>query len=208
MPQLFRDLITDLFQKDPDFYSFIDRITTFTEDFAGDVSDLIQAAIDIVNNEQLKAYLTSIQGFVNWLGDKPWDDQIQVVGVARYNLGYLVGGTVTCRGISTTTDSNGKFSFYVNPSNTDNTSFPPNEWYGMHDCTITVSKDGQVLKQSLPKLSYVFSGGKIEWPFVIVKSKPKYTSLREIMMEKFNNLLLRLQELFPNLFRNINRLGV
>jgi len=206
VPQLFRDLITELFQLD--FDSFIDTAVAFTEDFSTDLSNLIQALIDLVNNPQLKTYLTSIQNFVNWLGAKPWQDPIQVVGVVRYNLGYLVGGTVTCRGISTTTDNNGKFNFNVNPSNTSDTSFPPYEWYGMHDCTITVSKNGEVLKQSLPKLSYVFSGGKIEWPFVIIKSKPKFINLRENLMEIFNNLLLRLQELFPNLFRNINRLGV
>jgi hypothetical protein len=78
----------------------------------------------------------------------------------------------------------------------------------MHKCVITVSKDGKVLKETPGILSYCFSGGKISWPFVIIKGKSKDTSLRTILLEKLNNILERIHMLLPNFSRIINRIDI
>jgi len=205
VPELFKELITDLFNLD--FEDFVGTLITFVEDFGTNVSALVQMVIDIVNNQQLKDYLTLFQEYIDWLTSKPWEASIQVTGQVRYNLGYLAGGTVTCRGQSSTTDSDGRYKFSVDSTPAED-SFPANESYGMHKCVITVSKDGKVLKETPGILSYCFSGGKIGWPFVIIKGKSKDTSLRTILLEKLNNILERIHMLLPNFLRIINRIDI
>ena len=170
IPNLFSELLNKLFELE--FQAFIGLIIDFIEVFANDFAALIQNVKNLVNNETIKNYLTDLQGFFTWLDGKPWQDQIEISGVVRKIIGGpLVGATITCRGETTTTDSNGRYSFKVNPSNTADDSFPAYEWYGMHNCTITVSKDGEVLKQTPFRLSYSFSGGKIDWSFLVLKGK-------------------------------------
>jgi hypothetical protein len=195
IPNFISDLIKDLFAGE--YNQFVDDIVTFTEDFAGDFSLLLQEIINFINNQQLKDYLTDIQNYVNWLGAKPWEDPIHVTGSVTLNAIALQGGTITCRGQTGTTDGNGQFSFYVDP-NPSADSFPPNVYYGLHNCEITVSKNGEDLKQTPRLLSYCFSGGEITWPFFIIKGKSKEISLRSLILEKLNRLIEIIQSFLPN----------
>jgi hypothetical protein len=200
IPNFISDLIKDIFQGN----EFIDDLVNFTEVFAGDFANLVQEVINFVTNQQLKEYLTDIKEYAEWLGEKPWDDPILVKGVVRKNLGYFSGATVTCRGQSSVTDSNGEFSFYVDP-NPDGESIPKNEYYGMHNCAITVTHNDKVLKHTPKLLSYCFSGGNITWQFLVIKVKPKNTGIRPILFENFNLLLERIRIFLSNFFRNTNR---
>ncbi len=89
----------------------------------------------------------------------------------------------------------------------DEDSFPEFEYYGMHNCQITVSKDGEVLKQTPTILSYAFSGGEINWPFIIPKAKNIDISFRTILIERLNSMMERFHAFFPYFFRNINIIG-
>lgn len=205
IPQLFSNLIKLLFEQE--FQQFIDTTIAFTTEFADDLVALVEEIKSLVTDQTILNYLDDVEKYFTWLDGAPWTENIEVSGVVKKNFAVFAGATVTCRGQSTITDSNGRYSMSVEviPSND---SFPPNVYYGMHNCQITVSYNGNIWKQTPRILSYCFSGGEIVWPFFVVKIKPKYINLREIMMERFNNLLYRFQELFPNLFTNINRLSV
>lgn len=202
IPQLFSELLTNLFESEYD--EFINTLVSFTEEFAGSFVLLIQSVIDLVNNQQIKNYLTEVQDFFAWLDNKPWEDEIHITGTVRKNLNLLSGATITVMGQTTTTDSNGNFDFYVNPIPSAD-SFPPNQFYGLHNCAITVSENGKDLKTSARLLSYCFSGGKVIWHFIIIKSRSTISNFRTILSERFNNILLWIYNLFPNLFNIINR---
>jgi len=207
----FSKSIKDLFSLN--IKAFLDTMANFTQAFTNEIIILIEwvkSTLEAIGEEfqPLVDYLAEVTVFIDWLvNDEPWNDQIKVSGVVSLNAVLLEGATVTCRGTSDITDSNGQFSFYVNP-NPDENSFPPNEWFGMHNCVIIVSKDGNVLKETPSKLSYVFSGGEINWIFFIIKGKPKNINLRTIIIEKLNNILERILMFLPNFFKIINRADI
>ena len=197
IPDYISDLLKDLFGGE--YNEFIDGIVNFTEEFAGDFADLVQQVIDLLTNQPLKSYFEDIKQYVLWLDSKPWEATILVEGVVRKNLGYFEGATITCRGQSYTTNSNGEYSFYIEPNPSDD-SFPPNVYYGMHNCQITVSYNGEVLKETPKLLSYCFSGGKITWPFLVIKGKSREIGIQTDLSEKLNLIFERIQIFLSNFF--------
>ena len=197
IPDYISDLLKDLFGGE--YNEFIDGIVNFTEEFAGDFADLVQQVIDLLTNQPLKSYFEDIKQYVLWLDSKPWEATILVEGVVRKNLGYFEGATITCRGQSYTTNSNGEYSFYIEPNPSED-SFPPNVYYGMHNCQITVSYNGEVLKETPKLLSYCFSGGKITWPFLVIKGKSREIGIQTDLSEKLNLIFERIQIFLSNFF--------
>jgi len=206
-PRDFADALKELFQ-DGDGTVFVNSIISVIDGFSEDFIALIEYIKNFIQNQKLISYLNEIEAFAIWLADEPWKYPVEVTGFVKVlSLTPINEVTITCRGQSITAKNNEWFSFFVDVSPSAD-SFPSNEWYGMHNCNITVLKEDKVLKQTPDIFSYVFSGGKIEWPFVIVKSRAKYTSFRELMLERFSNMLSIIQALFPNIFRNMNRLNI
>jgi len=203
----FSQTIRTLFNLDVE--GFFEIIEEFTGAFTIELSELvdfIEAVLEPLGSafDDIKDYVAQISDFVDWLTDpiKPWQGEITVSGVAKTFLGEpYTGAEVTCRGVTVVTDSQGRFEFTVQPSNDAEDSKPKNSWYGVHNCVITVSKDGVVKKQTPVKLSYVFSGGEITWPFFIIKVRSRDTTLRTIFAERLNLFLQRFQFLFPNIFK-------
>lgn len=199
VPGFFRDLLTELFSLN--FQEVDNMITTLTDSFIGEVVALLNGLLVLIQNPILNDYLSRLIDFLEWIEAEPWTDSILVTGSVKLNLLSLSGATITCRGQTTTTDSDGKFSFEVDAA-PDDSSFPPGEYYGMHACVITVSRDGNVLKQTIPVLSYAFSGGKINWPFFIIKTRSKEVSFRELLFERMSILWEKIYNLFPQIFNN------
>jgi len=166
-PKVFYEAIKDLFQLEND--DFIDTLTTFSDNFAANLSKLIDDLLALINNQEIKDYLNQLQAYFDWLEEKHWEDNILISGSVKTILGEAWGDiNVTCKDQTTKTDSNGDFSFYVDPM-PDEDSFPEYEYYGMHNCQITVSKGDKVLKEPPTILTYAFSGGEINWSFIIPK---------------------------------------
>lgn len=199
VPGFFRDLLTELFSLN--FEEVDNMITTLTDSFIGEVISLLNGLLELIQNPVLNDYLSRLIDFLEWIEAEPWTEPILVTGSVKLNFLSLSGATITCRGQTTTTDSEGKFSFEVDAS-PDNSSFPPGKYYGMHACVISVSRDGNVLKQSIPVLSYVFSGGKINWPFFVIKSRLKEVSFKELLFERMSILWEKIYNLFSNIFNN------
>lgn len=203
----FSEAIRTLF--DLDIEGFFNIIEEFTGAFTIELSelvDLIEVVLELLGPafDDIKDYVAQISDFVDWLTDpiKPWQGEITVSGFAKTFLGEpYTGAEVTCRGVTVVTDSQGRFEFTVQPSNDAEDSKPENSWYGVHNCVITVSKDGVVKKQTPVKLSYVFSGGEITWPFFILKVRSRDTNLRTIFAERLNLFLQRFQFLVPNILK-------
>ena len=177
---------------------FNQKIDEFINLFSENLTALIQIVEDILITlgekfQTLVNYISDIGDFVSWLANgDPWEQQITVKGIAFNLFGKPIdGATVICKGISTITNSTGEFEFKVNSSNNSIDSIPPNSWYGIHNCVITISIDGEVLKQTPTKLSYVFSGGEISWPFIILKVKNKVMPFKSVLLEKINIILDR-----------------
>jgi len=203
----FSQTIRTLFNLDVEgFFEIIEEFTGAFTTQLSDLVDLIEAVLELLGPvfDDIKDYVAQISDFVDWLTNpvKPWQGEITVSGVAKTFLGApYTGAEVTCRGVTVVTDSQGRFEFTVQPSNDAEDSKPENSWYGVHNCVITVSKDGVVKKQTPVKLSYVFSGGEITWPFFIIKVRSRDTTLRTIFAERLNLFLQRFQFLFPNIFK-------
>jgi len=203
-PKVFTDAIKELFQLE--FDNFTKTSTDFIDQFAGDIVDLIDVIIDFIENPDIEAYFSELQLFIGWLDEKHWEDQILVSGSVTSLLGIpWTDVTVTCRGQSTVTDSNGMFSFYINPNPSED-SFPKNQYYGMHNCQITISKDDKVLKQTPKILSYSFSSGKIDGSFVIFKGKTKDRDARTLLIDQINSILERMRLFFNNILRNMEKM--
>jgi len=206
IPQVFAEALDELFNHE--YAAFLNTIGSFLSGFALNFVDLVLGLIALLANfAEIVNYLAyGILPFFGWLDTDPWTGQIRILGIVRENIFFpVVGATVTCKGETAVTDENGEFDFLVDPQ-PDGNSFPPDEFFGMHRCTITVEKDGQILKESTGILSYVFSSGYIYCPVFTFKSRSASLSLR--LMDKINNFFARLQVLAPNLYRNIQRLGV
>jgi len=199
-PMVIAEAINELFQQH--YTEFDEILNTFANEFASDISALIDEIIGFVTHPQIVAYLNELQKFVNWLGEEPWTDKIHVIGsVKTLLLGQPWPGLIiNCKGEDLITDSNGEFDFYVDPS-PDGGSFPKNQYYGMHNCQISVSNENKLKKQSIELLSYCFSGGEISWSFRIIQKKTKDERLT--LFELFENFLKNIQSLFPNFFRII-----
>ena len=167
-PKEFASGLQALFQGG-DATVFIDKIIDVIETFSDDIDNLIESIKGLVENETLLAFLDQTQEYIQWLQTSPWNNKIRISGTAKTFLlnTPVVGATVRCRGVETTTDSNGRYELTINPPSDASDSIPANSVYGLHNCTITISKDGKVLKQSTTILSYTFSGGRIDWPFII-----------------------------------------
>lgn len=189
-PKAFYEALKELFQPDED--NFINTLITFSDNFAANLSKLIDNVLALVNNQEIKNYFIQLQDYFDWLDEKHWEDEIFISGSVKTLLGEAwIDVDVTCRGQTTKTNSNGEFSFYVDPM-PDEDSFPEFEYYGVHNCQITVTKgDGTVLKQTPSILSYSFSGGEISWPFITPKVKSRDISFRTILLEMLNSMMER-----------------
>ena len=205
-PKAFYESLKELFQPEGD--NFIDTLIIFTDNFAADLSILIDDILVFINNQEIRNYFTQIQDYFDWLDAEPWKDPILIKG----SIKTLMGGawtdlTVTCKGQTTEIGDNGEFLFSVNPT-PDEDSYPEFEYYGVHNCQITVTKDNDtVLKQTPSILSYSFSGGEISWQFIIPKVKSRDVSFITILMERFNGMMEEFHAFFPYFFRDINRFG-
>ncbi len=191
--EYFTESVKDLFNLDLD--SFLLRIQELTGTFTSDLYVITQTLDDVLSLfgdlfQSFRNYLSEIIDFLGWIdNDDPWEEQITVKGTAKNLFGQpIAGATVTCRGVETTTDSNGYYEFKVNTSSS-NDSIPSNSLYGLHNCTITISKDGETLKKTPVRLSYVVSGGEIYWPFFITKLDEVILEIILILVEKINILL-------------------
>lgn len=195
VPVLISDLLALFFSLE--FQQFLETLLTFTQDFSEDFSELITSIRQLVQDfVALYTYLGDILSFIDWLVEEPWDDPILVTGLVNKNLGPLAGATVACRGEDATTDGNGEFSFYVN-SDPANDTVPTNKWFGMHNCQITVTEDGELLKETPALLSYVFAGGQINWNFYIIKGRSR--NILQNLPQLFSNLLLKIQAIIENI---------
>jgi hypothetical protein len=207
IPQVFSDMMEKLFNQQ--FNEFLNIVGNFINNFVNDfivlVADLIVifAFIPEVFN-YLKYQLAP---FFEWILGAHWKDKIRIQGIVLKNFIPVSGAMITCRGTTDTTDSRGIFDFdvVVDPSED---SFPPNEYYGAHNCQITVEKDGEVLRQTSSILSYVFSSGAIIWPFIIIKVRSKVADFTNVFMAKFNNFLEWIHMFIHNIFRQISRIDI
>lgn len=197
-PKVFYEAIKELFQLNDD--EFIDTLITFSNNFAANLSKLIDNVLSLINNQEIKNYFTELQAYFDWLDTEPWKDQILISGSVKTFLGEAWNDVnITCKGKTAQTDTNGNFSFYVDPM-PDEDSIPEFEYYGMHNCQITVSKGDKILKETPIILSYAFSGGEIDWPFIIPKVKNKIMSFRLVIIEILNSILERFYN-FPYIIK-------
>ena len=149
-------------------------------------------------------YLKDIAGYFLWIKSEPWTHQILITGFVRKNLLFPIkGATVTCRGQTTKTNEKGEYSFYIDPM-PDNTSIPPNVYYGLHNCKITIEKDGEILKESNTLLSYVFTLGYLYFPCLVFGGRSKSESYNYNIMERFSNMFARIQILAEFFFEKIS----
>jgi hypothetical protein len=200
-PKIFTDAIKELFQQEYDNFTL--TITEFIDQFSGNLINLIDTIISFIENPDIEAYFTELQLFIQWLDEEHWKDPIIIRGSITWLIGIpLANVTVNCRGQSSVTDVNGYFSFLVD-STPDEDSFPKNQYYGMHNCQITISNNNEILKQTPKILSYSFSGGKIDWPFLLIKGKTNDIKTWIPNLEKLNNVFDLIHIFSLNFFRKI-----
>jgi hypothetical protein len=121
----------------------------------------------------IRSFINDVTDFISWFSDEPWKDQIYVYGrVMKDIFNGASNVTISCMNETTKTDEDGNFSMYITPSPSES-SFPPNEYYGIHKCVITAEKDG-ITKSSIGSLSYVFSGGSFFWMFIMKNEESKF----------------------------------
>jgi hypothetical protein len=207
IPQVFAEALEDLFSQQ--YADFLITIGNFLSGFALSFVDLLEGLILLLKEfVKIVDYLKDIVSYFVWVKSEPWTEPILIMGIVRKNLLFPVeGATVTCRGQTTTTNEKGEFSFYVDPA-PDETSLPPNEYYGLHDCQIIVEKDGKVLKESNKLLSYVFSLGYLYFPALLFGGKTKSESYSYNIMERIGNMFARIQILAQFFFEKFDRLNI
>jgi hypothetical protein len=207
IPQVFSDMMDKLFSEE--FDEFLAIVGDFINNFVNDFSALIFSLIDVfLFIPEIWGYLKNdIAPFIGWILGAHWKDDIQVQGLILKNFLPLRNANITCRGESTMTDSRGVFSLKVNVNPSDD-SFPPNEYFGLHNCKITVEKDGTVIKETSDILSYVFSGGGITWPILIRTPRLKTVGLGNLIVERIYSFLYRLYLLMPNFFKIKDRIDI
>ena len=196
-PQTFITAIKELFQNNPDAFNI--TISEFLDNFKTDIFDLIDEIKSFITNEDILDYIDETQEFIDWIDEDPWEDPIHVTGnVITILNSPRTDVTVSCRGQTTNTDSNGEFDYYVNP-NPDSESIPDNKYYGMHNCMITISDSNGEIKSTIKLLSYCFSGGKISWMF-ITKSKSKDYVYRLPIFKIFEDIIIKINTYLSNIF--------
>jgi hypothetical protein len=135
-----------------------------------DIKEIIQS-IEVIASDfgilvgDLSRFISDISNLMNWLSGNPWEQPIHVYGKVIESTKGLSNVTIRCRGMTSVTDKEGNFSFFVN-STPDNHSIPPDVYYGIHQCIITAEKNG-ILKETPMEFSYVFSDGGIYWLFLM-----------------------------------------
>jgi hypothetical protein len=116
----------------------------------------------------IRSFIYDVTDFITWFSNEPWKNQICIYGRVMENLFNGASNvTISCMNISTETDEEGNFSFYITPSPSES-SYPPNVYYGIHKCVITAENEN-VTQISIDSLSYVFSGGSIYWLFMLTE---------------------------------------
>lgn len=203
-PETVRELIKQFFSGE--FQEFLNTILDAKDEFVNNSRNLLdQFRAFIENFAMISSYIygeNGVYGFIDWIDSEPWKNPIQITGVVKKLNGEpLPDAVVTCRGVSYTTDSNGIFDFSVS-STPGEDSFPSGEWYGMHNCTIKVTYDGESLKETMPLLSYSFSDGEIKWTILTTKSRSR--EIRAVFSGILDNILLRIQNLFSLYLKNFN----
>jgi hypothetical protein len=152
-----------------------------------DITGII-ASIEILANDfgilagDIARFISDTSNFMNWLSDKPWEQPIHVYGKAMKSTTGLSNVTIRCRGITSTTDEEGNFSFFVN-STPDNQSIPPDVYYGIHQCIITAENNG-ILKETPVEFSYVFSDGGIYWVFLMNKDSVNKENTQNVHLQR------------------------
>ena len=195
-PQAFISAIKELFQFEYD--NFINIISQFLDQFSTDILTLLDEIKAFIINEDILNYLDEIEGFVTWLDDDPWEAPIKITGTVTSFKGIPQDDIiVSCKGQTGETNNNGEFEFYVD-SSPDSESIPAGEYYGMHNCQITISDDEGVIKSTIKLLSYCFSGGKITWSFFIRTAKSKNIN-RTPMIKLLQEFLIKIVKLFPKI---------
>jgi hypothetical protein len=135
-----------------------------------DIKEIIQS-IEIIASDfgiltgDISRFISETSNFMNWLSGNPWEQPIRVYGKVIESTKGLSNVTIRCRGMTSTTDAEGNFSFFVN-STPDDHSIPPDVYYGIHQCIITAENNG-TLKETPVEFSYVFSDGGIYWLFLM-----------------------------------------
>ena len=207
IPQVFYEMMQELFNQN--FEEFIDIFGDFINNFINDFSNLILSLIDVfLFIPDIWNYLKyEIAPFIEWTLGAHWKDNIRVHGIILKNFIPLRNANVTCRGITTQTDNKGIFNIKVNVNPSDD-SFPPNEYFGLHNCKIIVEKDDIVLSETSDVISYVFSGGSITWPILIRSPRVKTTNFGSFFMERILSFMQRLYLIMPNFFKQTNRIDI
>lgn len=205
IPGVIAQALQDLFNLE--FDKFVDSIIWLINTFADECIIVLNAAIILVQPfERLMTYLEDVKEYIQWLDNNPWTFPILVQGNVKNIFNRPIkNARITVKGQNVTTDENGDFSFFVEP-NPDVESFPPNEFYGMHNCQITVEKNGKVLKETLRALSYSFSNGTVNWNFYLLTARSKAIIHRATIMERFANVLERIQTFLPIFNRRLGRI--
>src|SRR4030042_3351221 len=107
-PKAFYEALKELFQPEGD--DFIDTLVIFADNFAANLSKVIDDILALVTNQEIKAYFNQVQAYFDWLDAEPWKDPILIRGSVKTIMGDAwVDVTVTCKGQTAKTDSNGEF---------------------------------------------------------------------------------------------------
>ncbi len=207
IPQVFSDMMEKLFNQN--FNEFLNIFENFINNFVTDFSNLILSLIDVfLFIPEIWNFLKyQLAPFFEWILGAHWKDDIHVYGIILKNLMPLKEADVKCRGKTGKTNQYGVFDFDIDVIPSED-SFPPNEYYGMHNCKITVEKDGKILSETLDILSYAFSGGTITWPIFIRTPRAKTVGFGTLFLERFYNFLQRFYILIPNFLKQSNRIDI
>lgn len=205
VPQIFSEMIQYLFNQQ--FNEFLDVLGDFIGDFLVVFGKFLQDLFDWIDDiPEVINYLLTLVNFVGYFIFKPWLNKIHITGKVRKNFIPVTNANVTCKDITIKTDDQGNFHFAIEPDTWDD-SFPPNSFYGFHNLQLTIEKDGKIVKTTPTALSFVCSGGSMNWPIFIIKGRSRSPFLQNGLLRGFYNLLEMLQIIFPNIFRQIRRIN-
>jgi len=137
----------------------------------------------------IQQFIYSVSNFINWFSSEPWKQPIHIYGQVIKGVNGVSNITVTCNEVTSNTNETGFFDFYIEviPSNS---SIPPDSYYGLHNCIISIDNNGETIS-SPSLLSYVFSDGGIYWLFIISNGK------------KSNNIIVGQSQYFYNCYIEI-----
>jgi hypothetical protein len=166
----------------------------------------------------LQRFVLDATDFITWFGEEPWTKPVHIYGEVMNQDGLtltpIADVDVSCRGVSTITDENGAFDFYVEIDDTSS-SLPPNQPYGMHVCEITAEKQGEFTKTTQPaELTYCFSDGGVYWLFLIkddddgAKQKTFVNSFVDKISIIFNGIFEKLEVTWLNLILKLKEQNI